>query len=145
MDCRLSDSPVHTRMNTRILEWVAISFSRGSSRPRDWIWVSFIGRWILYLWATWKPNTTDRKNTANLNFVNQVETGKLMFFQNCSKSITMHWNLEWGWPIWVIQGHINSEMITGFGSRQPWIQTLLADCVALGQSYKFPEPHFPNL
>ena len=36
----------------RILEWVAIFFSRGSSRPRDQTRVSCIGRWILYHWAT---------------------------------------------------------------------------------------------
>ena len=35
-------------------EWVAISFSRGSSRPRDWIQVSYIGRQILYQWVTRK-------------------------------------------------------------------------------------------
>ena len=34
------------------LEWVAISFSRGSSWPRDWTWVSCIGRWNLYHWDT---------------------------------------------------------------------------------------------
>ena len=33
---------------------VAISFSRESSWPRDWIWVSCIGRWILHHWATWE-------------------------------------------------------------------------------------------
>ena len=32
----------------RILEWVAISSSRGSSRPRDWTYVFCIGRQILY-------------------------------------------------------------------------------------------------
>ena len=32
----------------RKLEWVAISSSRGSSRPRDWTCISCIGRWILY-------------------------------------------------------------------------------------------------
>ena len=32
----------------RILEWVAISYSRGSSLPRDQTCVSFIGKWILY-------------------------------------------------------------------------------------------------
>ena len=35
----------------RILEWVAISFSRGSSQPRDRTCVLFIGRQILYHWA----------------------------------------------------------------------------------------------
>ena len=41
----------------RILEWAAISFSRGSFRPRDWTRVSCIsciGRQILYHWATWE-------------------------------------------------------------------------------------------
>ena len=39
----------------RILEWVAVSFPKGSSWPRDQTWVSCIGRWILYHWATRKP------------------------------------------------------------------------------------------
>ena len=40
MDCSLSGSSVHGIFQARILEWVAISFSRGSSRPRDWTQVS---------------------------------------------------------------------------------------------------------
>ena len=32
-------------LQARILEWVAIPFSRGSSLPRDWIWVSCITIW----------------------------------------------------------------------------------------------------
>ena len=35
MDCSLTGSSVHGIFQARILEWVAISFSRGSSRPRD--------------------------------------------------------------------------------------------------------------
>ena len=35
MDCSLPGSSVHGILQVRILEWVAISFSRGSSRPRD--------------------------------------------------------------------------------------------------------------
>ena len=37
MDC---SPPVHEISQARILEWVAISFSRGSSWPRDWTQVS---------------------------------------------------------------------------------------------------------
>ena len=33
---------VHGIFQARVLEWVAISFSRGSSRPRDRTWVSHI-------------------------------------------------------------------------------------------------------
>ena len=43
---------VHRISQVRILERIAISFSRGSSRPRDWTQVSCIGRWIIYHWAT---------------------------------------------------------------------------------------------
>jgi len=42
MDCSLPASSVHGISQTRILEWVAVSFSRGSSRPRDWTRVSCI-------------------------------------------------------------------------------------------------------
>ena len=35
MDCSLLGSPVHGILQDRILEWVAIPFSRGSSQPRD--------------------------------------------------------------------------------------------------------------
>ena len=35
MDCGLPGSSVHGISQARILEWVAISFSRGSSQPRD--------------------------------------------------------------------------------------------------------------
>ena len=37
MDCNLPGSSVHGILQARILEWVAISFSRGSFRPRTGI------------------------------------------------------------------------------------------------------------
>ena len=40
LDCRLPGSSFHGIFQERILEWVAISFSRGSSRPKDWTRVS---------------------------------------------------------------------------------------------------------
>ena len=45
---------VHGIFEARILEWVAISSSRGSSGPRNQTCISCIGRWILYHWATWE-------------------------------------------------------------------------------------------
>ena len=55
MDCCLPCSSVNEIPQARILEWVAISFSRWSSWLRDQTCVSrisCIGRWILYQWAT---------------------------------------------------------------------------------------------
>ena len=40
MDCGLPDSSGNSQ--ARILEWVTLSFSRGSSRPREQTWVSCI-------------------------------------------------------------------------------------------------------
>ena len=42
MDCSLPGSSVHGILQPRILEWATISFSRGSSQPRDWAQVSCI-------------------------------------------------------------------------------------------------------
>ena len=63
VDCNLLGFSIHRILQARILEWIAISFSRGSSRPRDRIQVSRIGR-RFNLWATnyfllvdiWKGN-----------------------------------------------------------------------------------------
>ena len=54
MNCSPPGSPVRGISQARILEWVAISSSMGSPRPRDWNRVSCIGRWILCHWATWE-------------------------------------------------------------------------------------------
>ena len=42
MDCSLPGSSIHGIFQARILEWVAISFSSGSSQPRDQTLVSLI-------------------------------------------------------------------------------------------------------
>ena len=44
MDCSLSCSSIQGIFQARVLEWVAISFSRGSSQSRDQTWVSCIVR-----------------------------------------------------------------------------------------------------
>ena len=38
MDCSLPDSSAHGILQARVLEWVAVSFSRRSSQPRDQTW-----------------------------------------------------------------------------------------------------------
>ena len=48
MDCSLLGSSVNGILQARLLEWVAISFSRGFSQPRDQSCISCIGRWIPY-------------------------------------------------------------------------------------------------
>ena len=52
MDCSPPGSSVHEIFQARILEWVAISFSRGSSQPRDWTRVSCTAGRFFTDWAT---------------------------------------------------------------------------------------------
>ena len=60
MDCSQPGSSVHGIFQARIREWVAVSSSRGSSRPRDQTWVSKVSctiRWALSHCVTqWSSN-----------------------------------------------------------------------------------------
>ena len=62
MDCSLPGSSVCGILQARILEWVAVFYSRGSSQLRDCthsFCVSCTGRWILCRSTTWEvPNST---------------------------------------------------------------------------------------
>ena len=46
VDCSLPGTSVHEILQARILEWVAISSSKGSSQPRDWTRISWVS-WCL--------------------------------------------------------------------------------------------------
>ena len=50
--CNTMDCTVHGILQTRILEWVASPFFRGSSQPRDRIQVSYIAGRFFTSWAT---------------------------------------------------------------------------------------------
>ena len=52
MDCSPPGSSAHEILQARILEWVAISFSRGSSQPRDQTRVSCIAGGFFTDWGT---------------------------------------------------------------------------------------------
>ena len=51
MDCSLPGSSVHGILWARILKWVALSFSRRSSWPRDRTWISFTAGRFFTNWA----------------------------------------------------------------------------------------------
>ena len=57
MDYSPPVSSVRGILQAAALEWLALTSSRGSSRPRDQIhlsYVSCVSRWVLYHWATWE-------------------------------------------------------------------------------------------
>ena len=72
MDCSPPGSCVHGILQARILEWIVISFSRGSSQLRDRTWVFSIAGRFLTIWATrllpaWKgqPHATEQQSLGS--------------------------------------------------------------------------------
>ena len=64
MDYSPPGSSVHSILEARILEWVAISFSRRSSRPRDRAWVSCTAGRLFTIWAPREWKSTNRTHTV---------------------------------------------------------------------------------
>ena len=58
MNCSLPSSSVHGILQARILQWVAILFSRGSSWSRDQTQVSSTASRFFTIWATGEALTT---------------------------------------------------------------------------------------
>ena len=65
---------------------VAVSFSRGSSQPRDWTHVSCIDKWVLYHWATWEV----------LSFITCIQSA-INFYQ---LKQNFHINNSWICSLW---------------------------------------------
>jgi len=100
MDCSLPGSSVYELFQARILEWVAISSSRGSSWPRDRTsssCVSCIGRWILQHSATWEALCAeDVKVWAYWNYSSHV----LLNYLGSVSSLSPSWvplRVQWMW------------------------------------------------
>ena len=57
MDCSPPSFSVHGILQARILEWIAIPFSGGTSQPRDWTLVFCLTGRFFTIWATGKSIT----------------------------------------------------------------------------------------
>ena len=72
---RLFETPgssVHGIFQARVLELVAISFSRGSSRPRDRTWVSSIADRCFAIWATREAHRKKKVGQIKRGALNRV-------------------------------------------------------------------------
>ena len=67
MVCSSPGSSVHGILQARILEWVAIIFSKEASQPRDQTWVSHIAGTFFTVWAT-KEDPDDGDSKVHFNF-----------------------------------------------------------------------------
>ena len=89
VDCSPPGSSVQGIFQARILEWVAISSSRGSTQLRDHTCISCIDRQILYHWATWEavPKGIIGHVTVNFN-----DMGLGVVFQLIMAIVMLHNN-----------------------------------------------------
>ena len=110
MDYNSPGSSVHGISQARILEWVAISFSRGSSWFRDWTWISCIGRRILYHWVI---REAQEKSFCNLNSYFYPISG--LWISVHAKSLSCVWLFA---TLWTIALHALLSM--GFCRQEYW-------------------------
>ena len=95
MDCRPPGSSVRGILQARILEWVAISFSRGSFWPRvqNCLLHLLHCEWILYLWV--KNFTLNHWGSPYFNF-NLVNSSKERSIQKHKKMYVGQSKFVWG-------------------------------------------------
>ena len=82
-------------LQARILDYVAIPFSRGSSQPRDQTWVSCIAGRFFTIWAT-REGPCDLRDTAKVALSSHTtENCSIITFSLllCLSYNSNHWNL----------------------------------------------------
>ena len=97
MDCGLPGSSVHGILQARILRWVVIPFSRGSSRPGDRTCASCTAGGFFNIWATrlavWPYENElirERKRTSEEGIKSKVKTNntlKILHEKNLHKKL----------------------------------------------------------
>ena len=118
MECSPPGSSVHGILQARILEWVAISFSRGSSQPRDQTQVSRTAGRRFNLWAT-------REAPLYIYVYVYTHTGKfhLGIFQGCALSYDIR-RLKCQAP--TVCQLLSSMLVTHLGGRWELVKLLFS-------------------
>ena len=99
MNGSLPGSSVHGILQTRILEWIAMSFSWGSSQPRAQTWVSYIAGVFFTIWSPGKPKPPTNLLTWSSPF--PKPHGCIM----CTHGETLHSYKKLMWLDWAHQGN----------------------------------------
>ena len=94
---------VHVLFQARILEWVAISYSRGSFWSRYQTWISCIGRWIFATKPPGKPNLWEYTlkqsprriiQQSQQNSISRSEFTNKLTFEKRFVHINIHWTIN---------------------------------------------------
>ena len=116
VDCSPPGSNVHGIIQARLLEWVAIPFSGGSSWPRDWTQVFCVAGWFFAIWATTDLAPSKKivpiyipSNRGYMSFWSSIMPNTKLFKLQKSKmiiSLFLPFVILWGWtsfPVFI--GH----------------------------------------
>ena len=133
-------SSVHSILQARILEWVAISFSRGSSWRRDWTPVSHISGRFFTVWTTrkvhnkcnapelsWNYSTPYPQCVEKLSSTKPVPGAKKIGYR-CSK----------GWCDWILFGKFSLQLLVG---RCILLRAARRETRVVQSTLLQPEPH----
>ena len=101
MDCSLPGFSIHGIFQARVLEWVAISFSRGSSQPGHWTPVSRIVGRHFTLWTTREAPATKKIKYW-------------LFLQKVDNEYVVIYHLLWGLTAWWLYGGATGDLQKGF-------------------------------
>ena len=92
----LPGSSVHGILQARILEWVAIPFSRESSQPRNRAWVSGIARKFFTIWATRKAQLYTQTLKLSIQKTKIMASGCITSWQIDGETVEQLQTLFWG-------------------------------------------------
>ena len=120
MDWSLPGSYIHGTFQARVMEWVAISFSRGSSQPRDQTQVSHITGRRFTISATRKPD------------LNNEGKGRGVCLQSCFAPNPP--------CLWSLQTRPQTWLGGGLGSRFPISVNSTNSSELLAPTWYFPSP-----
>ena len=114
LDGSLPGSSIHGIFQASVLEWAAVSFSRGSSQTRDWTWVSCIA---------------DRRFTEFFLIVSKVLSQDVQFFRVASLGGSGRRREVWGrrWNGRPARNDLEKAVLSYFPSIRIWSKVLNKD------------------
>ena len=121
MDCSLPGSSVHGIFQARILEWVDIPFTRGSSWPRDWTWFSCIAGRFFTVW-TIREAHGEKIEKIKLNILEDVSCLTLEWSHGCHTVFTANWGCLFDNQMYYVPAALPSKAVTRRCAKRSWEQ-----------------------
>ena len=137
-DCSPPGFSAHGILQTRILEWIAIPFSRGSSQPRDRTLISFIAGRFFTLWAIGKSRYYQLQTGSSKEYCQRQQQGHLLLPLRRLNPVLLQlltFNTSWRSSGWM-----RCSVLQGI-----WWDRSLDDWIFLGTDFTISIPASPHI